>query len=152
MKTFVLSFSLIFCGILSAQPKVFSRSVMDSCQFVYRVHSDIRISFEPEEFEYRLGDLVLRVEFFNSWNSTQPPLVLTLAPNTDSGFEWTQETMSEAKNFLFRQMRFAFGSIEGGQFQRVSSWYQCDIGRRFGEICQTRPGPWISRDVFIVTK
>lgn len=162
---------LVFCGSLPTlhadEFRIFSRSIMDHCHFVYRVESDIRVAFDSEQLkklkETFASDLSLRIEFFNSWDNEPRSLVLDFAANDwvpgesiDLGLKgfdvlsFTQETMSTSSRYLLREVRFAWMLKQNGDELPLSPWMRADVGRRFGEACQSSRGPktpWFEREI-----
>ncbi len=136
----------------SSVPRVFSRSIVDSCAFVYRVESDIVILQDRQASRDTEETVFWRVEFFNAWKREPYRSELYEWSVDESGrSEWSLETMSVAKNHLFREMHFALWSRDSeGRETLLSPLYSADVGRRFGEACaSSRQGnpPFVEREV-----
>jgi len=163
----LLASSQPLASSLEMPSRLFSRSIMDHCSYVYRVESDIRVAFDSTQFQEFRGiygdDLLLKIQFFNSWEGEPRSFEMTLdsalaqdgftmSPvlSSYSVFEFTLETMSTASHYLYRDLHFSLGFLEEGSFKEITSWNHGDAGRRFGEACQTSRGPqvpWIEREL-----
>jgi hypothetical protein len=145
IKFFVTIFLLTSLCVHASQ-KVESRSIMDSCEFVYRVEADLRV-YPPEElFQIFVGaPLFVRVFYINAWAGDPNPISIAeyFPVNVETArAEWTFELMSNTQRKLYRSMRFDWGVIEAetGLFVSLSDLFEAQIGRDFGEPCLRRRG------------
>jgi hypothetical protein len=137
----------LFLGLWSwgaeAGTRVFSRSIMDSCEYVYRVESDLRIYPSVELFEVFAGaPIYVRASFANAWDRGPLRSKTYLIPVGDRGFaEFSFESMSQSAGHLYRDMTFDWGVLDAnGTFFELSDDYYSDVGRDFGQSCRTRRG------------
>lgn len=148
MRLFVFVSVLCSAQALAELPVLKSRHTMPSCAFVYRVDTDIRI--RADEW----GGKSIRINFQNHWSDSAErefSIVLSLQP--EGLIEFQTETMSIARDFLYRQMSFSFGQeTKSGEFVSQSPVYQSEIGRQFGEHCRLtgdEDAPFVERIVEI---
>jgi hypothetical protein len=135
---------LLGLAAISAQAeRIFSRSIMPSCQFVYQVESDVIAEASAETIESAAGaTLTLRAQAANSWDR-EPTLSeeFLLAADESGRVAWTFESMSVSKNYLFRNLSFEWGHLDNdGVFLPLTKRLVADVGRRFGENCLTYRG------------
>ncbi|NCN42409.1 hypothetical protein GW916_14320 [bacterium] len=131
--------------IIESPANVFSRSIMPSCQFVYSVESDIKV------IAGNAGSLgnVLYLAWDNAWTDEvefENPLYLEVDQGEESSEQMTWQisiqSMSTSETFLRRKMFLQWGEWdENGDFEPLSESYWSDIGRQFGEACQTSRNP-----------
>jgi hypothetical protein len=148
MRIFALVLAtLTFAATSLASGVVSSRSIMDSCQFVYRVESDVRVSADEETLESVPAErrLYLRAQATNSWDREPVLSEVFLVPADDVGLAaWSFESMSVSKGHLFRDLRFEWGTLnDDDEFVPLGARFLSDVGRRFGEACSTWRGPEI---------
>jgi hypothetical protein len=137
MKSFFAIALLIFFPMISFSMEVnlYSRNMPQTCQYVYKVESDLRIiaplDIVDEELIYQLQ---------NSWkpNGWTSPQALRLKSTRDHLIgELTFQSMSLPGNFLYRIIRITF--------PKSNKTCVGEFGREFGEACM--PGgrnetPW----------
>jgi hypothetical protein len=146
MKAILLGVLLVGTGALAAvgSTRVQSRSIMDSCEFVYRTESDVRVYPEAELYEIFVGaPLYVKASFKNAWNKGPARSEDFVIPVGLAGFaEFSFESMSTSASFLFRDMSFEWGVLDTDKtFVPLSDQYHSDIGRDFGQVCHTVRGP-----------
>lgn len=128
---------------------------MDSCEFVYRVESDVRLALPPGLMEiYDPESLVWDVYFTNSWNREPAHSELfEWIPNAEGLVETSFESMSNAKGYLYQQIFFrVLVRGEDGVKVPLTPVFEADIGRRFGEACasgRSAAVPFVKRDVSV---
>lgn len=143
--------SILICTFLISfaqseeNAQVWSRSIMPTCEFVYQVESDVLIKFHSEVLEsYALSEkahpLYVKAVFKNSWNQAPLKSDFILAKVDSKGrAEFTFESMSVSKGFLFREMYFQLGVlVDRASFYALSPVLKSDVGREFGEACHTQ--------------
>lgn len=144
----ILSLCLLFSttSVVMAEPltRVWSRSIMPSCEFVYQVESDVKIKVPVEVIQEELSarphhELYVRAVFKNSWgNAPYKSEVFMMKVDREGIAKLTFESMSVSRGFLFRQMFFQIGvKVDTGAFYALSTAYSSDVGREFGEACST---------------
>lgn len=140
----LIAFSFVFLALaqIHAESRVWSRSIMPSCEFVYQVESDVKVRL-PEPYgsqELLLKvPLYLRAKFKNSWDqSPQLSETFLVKLNKDSEAVFSFESMSVSKGYLFREMYFQWVyEHEAGYFVALSPIEKSDVGRQMGEACYT---------------
>ena len=137
-------------------PEIASRSIMDSCEFVYRVESDVRLSLPPGLMEiYDPESLGWDVYFANAWNREPAHSeLLEWIPNAEGLVETSFESMSNANGYLYRQIffRVVVKGVDGVKVP-LTPVFEADIGRRFGEACargRSSAVPFVKREVSVV--
>jgi len=118
---------------------------MPSCQYVYQTESDVVIKFSSEVLQAYVQNqnehpLYVKAIFKNSWNQAPYKSETVLAKVDAAGrAEFTLESMSVSKGFLFREMYFQLG-VEFGKssFYALSPVLMSDVGREMGEACSTQ--------------
>lgn len=144
-KRLVSLLTLVLAPLASASvPQLWTRSIMDSCEFVYRVESDIKLELPAGLMEIYDPELLYwDVSFSNSWDrEPRHSEHFKWVPNEQGVVEITLETMSTSGGYLFRDMFFRV-MIKGvdGELVSLTPAFQADIGRRFGELCATSRSP-----------
>jgi len=137
-------------------PEIASRSIMDSCEFVYRVESDVLLRLPPGLLEiYDPESLVWDVYLTNAWNREPARSELVeWIPNAQGVVETSFESMSNAKGYLFRQIffRVLVRGVDGVKVP-LTPVFEADIGRRFGEACASARSsdvPFVKREVSVL--
>jgi hypothetical protein len=139
MKTLVVSLLFLASQAYSANADVVfsSRNMPQSCELVFKVESDLKISLPLETQETEIS-YVLQ----NSWApfdwSAPKTLPLKKSAN-DLNAAWTFQSMSINENYLYRNIRIFF----------PKSKLVCtsEFGRQFGEACtgSRESTPWRQR-------
>lgn len=141
MKIFYL-LVLLLVQQLSAESRVWSRSIMPSCQFVYQVESDVKVRLPEPYGESSLllkAPLYLKAKFKNSWDKA-PAFSETFLIKVDENAEakFTFQSMRVSTGVLFREMYFQWVyEHEAGYFVSLSPVEKSDVGREMGEACYT---------------
>lgn len=139
----LLIFSLLFLFVsrtwAAHESRVWSRSIMASCEFVYQIQSDVIVEL-PEITHQKFNvPLYLRAQLKNSWDhepNKSEVFIVKVDENRRASF--TFESMSVSQGYLFREMYFQWVyEHEVGSFVALSPIQKADIGRRFGETCYT---------------
>jgi hypothetical protein len=150
---------LATCGASLSQaslPEIASRSIMDSCGFLYRVESDVRLQLPSGLMEiYDPESLVWDVYFTNSWKREPARSeLLEWIPDAQGLVETSFESMSNAKGYLYRQIffRVLVKGVDGAKVP-LTPLFEADIGRRFGEACysgRSSGAPFVNREVRVL--
>ncbi len=120
--------------------RVWSRSIMANCEFVYQVESDVILEAPAELFQIYAGaPLYVHAKLKNSWDKDPRESETFISAVGDNGKSFLSfRSMSVSENFLFREMRFEWMIKDTeNKWVSVSPASQSDIGRSFGEACYT---------------
>lgn len=134
----VVSFFIAQFSLAAHDSRVWSRSIMASCEFVFQVESDVVVKL-PEIKKFSKVPLYLKAQLTNSWDTG--PLsseVFIVKVDDAQRAAFTFESMSVSRGFLFREMSFQWVYEHSeGNFVALSPVQRVDVGRRFGEECHT---------------
>lgn len=93
-----------------------------NCEFVSQVESDISLQGIPD-----LNPHTFEVSYFEEWAKVWTPWKKPEnAEFLDKRIDWTLLSMSVARNFLYRKVRF----------KSQGSLIEVEFGRAFGEKCE----------------
>lgn len=127
---------------------------MPSCEFVFQVESDVIVKL-PEISQIKLPEmpLYLRAQLKNSWDvGPEKSEVFLVKVDENQKAIFTFESMSVSKGYLFREMSFQWVyEHSDGNFVALSPLQSADVGRRFGEACQTErfsEDQYVEREVY----
>ncbi|MEZ4816282.1 MAG: hypothetical protein R3A80_13940 [Bdellovibrionota bacterium] len=136
-RIILLTCCVLFSSQLEANARVWSRSIMPSCQFVYQVESDVRVQAPSEVLSnYSFEEVYLKARFKNTWdNDPANSETFYIALNPSGLAEFTFESMSVSKEYLFRNMTFSWVRKQGDDWESMSAPMVADVGRQFGESC-----------------
>lgn len=149
-KLFCFAFCFLFTSLAWSMhdSRVWSRSIMASCEFIYQVQSDVIVQL-PEIAQQKLSvPLYLRAQLKNSWErEPEKSEMFIVKVGADRRASFSFESMSVSKGYLFREMYFQWVyEHHEGNFVPLSPIQKVDIGRRFGESCYTER---FSEDQFV---
>lgn len=141
MKFLFLSLLFFTSYAYSAKANVVfsSRNMPQSCELVFMVESDLKISLPLETQETEL-----HYQLQNSWApfDWSEPLTLSLNKSAnDLNATWTFQSMSINEKYLYRKIRIVFP-----QSKLVCA---SEFGRQFGEACtgSRDSTPWKQRSL-----
>jgi hypothetical protein len=140
------------CKAMTPEVEVKSRSLPETCEFVFRVESDLQVLYRADgaasvQLVYAYKDAYSQPNYWPNnltSNQAEPQSRLLKALNDDPsryGDEWTLLSMSTNPRFLYRRMNFYFRVFEGPSFafrrdpEDKDSYYSVEFGREFGEPC-----------------
>jgi hypothetical protein len=139
LKSSVFTACVLFSStLIASELTLISRNMPTSCEFVFEVESDIKISMDKT-----ISDQKVFYQFQNSWeplNWTQEKSASVKSVGDQKELSLTLQSMSIPGKYLYRHIRIRL----------PESKITCiaEFGREFGEVCmpEGRSGtPWRQR-------